>query len=237
MVLYARQDYAEKGLVNMGIISGINSFVDENDADPTQVNDNFSKITNEINGNLDNNNIAEGAGIEGTKLINVIADALSDDLLSTIQEMIYPLGSLYFNADDNTNPGTLLGFGTWEAYAKGRVPVGIDSDDDNFDTAGETGGEKTHTLTNNELPLHKHSGTTSSGGNHNHSITLYYGGSGSQGPTRDALGPRTNPSGGTIATSSSGAHTHSFTTNAYGGGSAHNNLQPYVVVYIWRRTA
>ena len=59
----------------------------------------------------------------------------------------YPVGSIYMNCSNATNPGTLLGFGTWATFGAGRVLVGIDSSDTDFDGAEETGGSKTHTLT------------------------------------------------------------------------------------------
>ena len=62
-------------------------------------------------------------------------------------ETIYPVGSIYINAGVATNPGTLLGFGTWSAFGTGRTIVGVDSSDTDFDAVRETGGSKTHTLT------------------------------------------------------------------------------------------
>ena len=67
-------------------------------------------------------------------------------------ETIYPVGSIYINAGVATNPGTLLGFGTWTAFGTGRTIVGVDSSDTDFDAVRETGGSKTHTLTIAELP-------------------------------------------------------------------------------------
>ena len=64
----------------------------------------------------------------------------------------YPVGSIYINASVATNPATLLGFGTWAAFGAGRVMVGLDAGQTEFDTAEETGGAKTHTLTTGELP-------------------------------------------------------------------------------------
>ena len=61
--------------------------------------------------------------------------------------LLYPVGSIYSNVAVATNPATLLGFGTWTAFGAGRVMVGLDGDDEDFDTVGETGGAKTHTLT------------------------------------------------------------------------------------------
>ena len=70
----------------------------------------------------------------------------------------YPVGSIYMNCSNATNPGTLLGFGTWSSFGAGRVLIGLDSSDTDFDSAEETGGAKTdsHTLTIAELPSHTH---------------------------------------------------------------------------------
>ena len=122
-------------------------------------------------------------------------------------ESLYPVGSIYMNATSSTNPGTLIGFGTWVAFGAGRVPVGIDSTDTDFDTAEETGGAKTHTLTVDEIPAHTHSVPNS----------------GSQNNSFD--------SGTTVGNDVTG------TSGSTGGGQAHNNLQPYIVVYMWKRTA
>ena len=69
---------------------------------------------------------------------------------------VYPVGSIYINATNANNPSSLLGFGTWVAFGAGRVPVGIDATQSEFDTAEEVGGAKTHTLTTSELPSHTH---------------------------------------------------------------------------------
>lgn len=122
-------------------------------------------------------------------------------------ESLYPVGSIYMNATSSTNPGTLIGFGTWVAFGAGRVPVGIDSTDTDFDTVEETGGAKTHTLTVDEIPAHTHSVPNS----------------GSQNNSFD--------SGTTVGNDVTG------TSGSTGGGQAHNNLQPYIVVYMWKRTA
>ena len=131
---------------------------------------------------------------------------------ATTLQAVYPVGSIYINAAVATNPGTLLGFGTWAAFGAGRVIVGLNAADSDFDTAQETGGSKTHTLTTAELPSHTHTVSIPSSEN---------GGSSND----HALFPDGTSSGET------------FTSGATGGGSAHNNVQPYVVVYMWRRTA
>ena len=127
----------------------------------------------------------------------------------------YPVGSIYINATNATNPGTLLGFGTWVAFATGRMLVAFDSSDGDYDTAEETGGSKTHTLTENQLPSHRHQvGSNDSG-------TGTGGAAGNMELVRDAgdgNGPAVNSS---------------FT----GSGQAHTIVQPYIVVYMWKRTA
>ena len=127
----------------------------------------------------------------------------------------YPVGSIYMNCSNATNPGTLLGFGTWAAFGEGRVLIGIDSTDTDFDTAEETGGSKTHTLTEAQLPSHRHQvGSNDSG-------TGTGGAAGNMELVRDA------------GTGNGPAVNSSFT----GSGQAHTIVQPYIVVYMWKRTA
>ena len=109
-------------------------------------------------------------GTDSTK-INLDVDDSNDLVLNLtggdkglrlhVLETIYPVGSIYTNAGVATNPGTLLGFGTWTAFGAGRVIVGVDSTDTDFDTVRETGGSKTdsHALTIAELPSHTHETT------------------------------------------------------------------------------
>ena len=124
--------------------------------------------------------------------------------------LLYPVGSIYSNAAVATNPGTLLGFGTWTAFGAGRVMVGLDAGGDtDFDTVEETGGAKTHTLTISEMPAHTHT-------------YLEDYATGTYGPN---------------ATGIVKDGTRSKNTGSTGGDTAHNNLQPYIVVYMWKRTA
>ena len=135
----------------------------------------------------------------------------SAGLLTSIQA-IYPVGSIYINAAVTTNPATLLGFGTWVAFGAGKVIVGFDASDNDFDSLQETGGSKTHTLSTAELPSHTHNvvidSSQNGGSSHDH-----------------CLFPDGSSSGETL------------TSAATGGGGAHNNVQPYIVAYMWRRTA
>ena len=121
----------------------------------------------------------------------------------------YPVGSLYFNSANNANPASLLGFGTWAAYGAGRMLLGVGSDGNgNSYTAGQTGGESTHLLTTAEMP------------SHNHSI--------------DAVSQVVQPNANvntTVKVPGAG------TSGNAGGGQAHNNMPPYIALYIWTRTA
>lgn len=120
----------------------------------------------------------------------------------------YPVGAVYISVDF-TPPSTLFG-GTWERFGKGRTLVSLDSEDTDFDTAEETIGAKTHTLDITEIPSHTH--------------TI----SGLQNP----LGT------GSSGSPDNGASSYpTVTTNATGGDGAHNNIQPSIVVYMWKRTA
>ena len=175
-----------------------------------------------------NASVASGAAIDAAKIADGSVSSAEfqhlDGVTSAIQTQIdtkttlaavYPVGSIYINATNSTNPGTLLGFGTWTAFGAGRVPVGIDSSDTDFDTAEETGGAKTVSLSTSQLPSHTHSisYTESGPGGANINATFFAG----------------------IENNTAGALSH--TTGSTGSGSAHNNVQPYIVVYMWKRTA
>ena len=83
--------------------------------------------------------------------------------VSAACESVYPVGHIYISTV-STNPGTLLGCGTWAAWGEGRVIVGLDSGDSDFNTSEETGGSKTHTLTIDEIPAHTHTYDAPTGG-------------------------------------------------------------------------
>jgi hypothetical protein len=148
--------------------------------------------------------------ITATGVLSVGSGTVGGNTIATLAN-IYPVGSIYMNASDSTNPATLLGFGTWVAFGAGRVPVGIDSTQTEFDTAEETGGAKTHTLTISEMPSH----------NHNQPAGI--------------LPP---PNANDLDITGGNARTlgDNVSTDNTGGGNAHNNLQPYIVVYMWKRT-
>ncbi|WP_251389799.1 DUF859 family phage minor structural protein [Mediterraneibacter agrestimuris] len=174
--------------------------------------------------------------------VRVYGKLLKDYIQSFIKTM-YPVGSIYMSVNA-TNPSAYFG-GTWVAWGAGRVPVGINTADGNFNTVEKTGGAATVTLTTAQMPAHTHtftgsSATTSSKGAHTHKVGRDGdGASGSSTYTVHSAG--VSGAGGTSPTGSAGAHTHTVTAQgsnaSTGGGGAHNNLQPYIVCYMWKRTA
>lgn len=173
--------------------------------------------------------------------------------LNDVIDALYPVGALY-TSTLSTNPGTLLGRGTWAAFGAGRVMVGRDAGDADFDTAEETGGAKTVTLTEAQIPSHTHTQNshnhTQDSHNHTqnahtHPQTAQTSASGGQsGPVTDTSSNtpanQTNATGSTTATNQAATATNqaaTATNQNTGGGGSHPNVQPYIVVYMWKRTA
>lgn len=145
-------------------------------------------------------------------------------------DLIYPVGSIYMSIN-NTDPSTLFG-GTWEQI-EDRFLLSASSNH----PVGTTGGSETVTLSINEIPSHTHSGTTAGAGAHSH---ILGGNTSSVASGSSYARPRGYSSGNTETTydtNVAGAHTHTFTTNGVGGNQAHNNMPPYIAVYMWKRTA
>lgn len=156
---------------------------------------------------------------------------------------LHPVGSIYINATNATNPGTLLGFGTWTAFGAGRVPVGFDSTNVLFDTAEETGGTTDATLLS-----HTHTATVTDPG-HNHKSwnaivdsgynpgANWYGVDATD--TRTAEyddywgGSVSNPAALT-STRVAGVTVANSTTGTSGTNA---NYQPYITVYMWKRVS
>jgi len=146
----------------------------------------------------------------------------STAFVQTALQAAYPVGSVYISTLA-TNPNTLLGFGTWTAFGAGKVLVGQDTGDASFDTLEETGGSKDAIVVS-----HTHSITDPG---HSHTVGTY---------DDTNTGP-----GGTISNNSNSPSTNINTTlvttgisiQSTGSSGTNANLQPYVVVKMWKRTA
>jgi hypothetical protein len=139
----------------------------------------------------------------------------------------YPIGSIYINAGVSTNPATLLGFGTWTAFGDGRVLVGLDSTDALFDTLEETGGSKTATLVS-----HTHTATVTDSG-HLHTYTKPQG---TDTVSGGGITIQTN-SGAATANTSTAVTGISVANSTEGSSGTNANVQPFIVVKMWKRTA
>jgi len=171
----------------------------------TAISSKIDKVAGE-NGEIAN--FTSSGGLESTGLT-----------LTQLYGAIYPVGSIYSNAAVSTNPATLLGFGTWSAFGAGRVMVGLDASNTNFDAVEETGGsadavvvEHNHDITD---PGHVHTSTQRSNQN------------------GDGGGTNWLASGSTAT----GSATTDITINSAGVSGTDKNLQPYITVYMWKRTA
>ena len=148
--------------------------------------------------------------------LNTDIDNLKSDVgtlqsdISTLQSMIYPVGSIYTSVN-STNPSTFFG-GTWERFGNGKVLIGVDEEDTSFSTVEKTGGEKTHKLTVSEMPSHSHTLT---------------------------INDHVDYTGGGAFRTYKGDTSANYTKDIHstGGSQAHNNLQPYITVYMWKRVA
>lgn len=162
-------------------------------------------------------NILDGATVDTTTL-NLLSDLKSGAGIVNIFDTIYPTGSIYMSTA-SANPSTLFPNTTWSVFGEGKVLVGYNVNDSDF-SAGNTGGSKTHTLTVDEMPEHTHKENTVPERNDmfvDDSLTV------------------TVPS--TRSSDVDAGRTIGTTTFSTGGSQAHNNLQPYVTVYMWTRTA
>lgn len=153
-------------------------------------------------------------GNKTTSDLGISYDDLTDKpVIPTLQSflnILYPVGTIYTSVS-NANPGLTMG-GTWTLFGAGKTLVGVDTTDTDFNASEKTGGEKTHTLTIDEMPSHNHNKLklrwgTASGAN------AVYGSNGTgNGSDRDS-------------------------ESYEGGGLPHNNMPPYITVYFWKRVS
>jgi len=167
--------------------------------------------------------------LTGTPLAPTAASGTNTTQIATtafvrgeIADRVYPVGAIFTTVTayaDSAAVVTAIGGTTWVAFGAGKVLVGLDSGDTDFDTVAETGGAKTsttgsHTLTTAEIPAHTHDTNINAG----------------------------NSSDGDPNIASGGGDTGNITTSSTGGGGGHTHgstptVQPYIVVYFWKRTA
>lgn len=167
---------------------------------------------------------AYNSSFSGSQIDNAVS------AIQTLKSEIFPVNSIYITTT-NTNPSTFLG-GTWVAFGQGRTLIGVGTGTDSNTTQqafveNTTGGEYTHTLTEAELPeidtgiLSWHGGEH---GTHVYNITGKW------------YGSKVNNMYQTTG-QSSGAYSYQNTGIRFGSGNAHSNIQPYITVYFWKRTA
>jgi hypothetical protein len=150
-------------------------------------------------------------------------DVATTAFVQAALQALHPVGSIYINATNSANPSTYFGFGTWVAFGAGRVPVGFNASDPLFDTAEETGGSKdaiavshTHTITD---PGHLHTYTRAF--------------------DKQTVVPLGSPNAADVGfvTDNTSTATTGITVNSAGSSGTNANLQPYITVYMWKRTA
>ena len=168
-----------------------------------------------------------GKGLSSNDFTNAYKTIL-DSLTTTINNAIlesdkkkYPIGHEIYTKN-SANPSTYMGFGTWELTSVGRMQVGVDVNDTDFNVAGKTGGSKTHTLTVQELVPHKHKSMTLGIGNGGYKLDGSKAGSGEVGTETNYIGETT---------------TVSLDETKTAQAQAFSIMPPYVAVYIWERTA
>lgn len=142
----------------------------------------------------------------------------ADSQIKINVDLVHPVGSLYFSTDP-TNPSQIFG-GTWIAWGAGRVPVGVDTSQTEFNTVEKTGGEKTHKLIIDEMPRHRVPFAQNFGT-----------------PAQSDSDYNTDEYKTLAATKNAGYLNRTGQTAYVGGDQPHNNLQPYITCYIWKRTA
>jgi hypothetical protein len=157
----------------------------------------------------------------GTNTTQVATTAYVTTAVAAVDlSAVYPVGAIFTTVTAYANSAAVvavIGGTTWVSFAAGKMIMGVDTGDTDFDTVEETGGAKTHTLTTAEMPSH----------NHNWAAGEYSGGNDYG---TNLLGANNTYASGTGAS-------QSMTTSSTGSGSSHSIMNPYITVYMWKRTA
>lgn len=190
---------------------------------------------------------ADGQTYETLKFRLDGMDAVVKAVQESLLDLMHPVGSIYITTSE-IPPENILG-GKWEPYAQGRTLVGVNEQVEKYNTAGNTGGEETVKLTVDQIPSHGHnvyvnsSGSCSiaKSGGHMHKFKVLRNQTKTDG-ARDVIHPDGSGSQWNSVITENGAHTHTvpnhkhtLTQSNAGGGQAHNNMQPYITVYMWVR--
>lgn len=147
-----------------------------------------------------------------------------------VGSLAWPVGSVFISVV-STDPSVLLGFGTWSAFGAGRVLVGLNSGDTDFDTAEETGGSKTQA----DHTGHGAHGDHDAHSNHRHTAAV---GAGAQaGSSFNAWQQDTSPQSSELVDSGTTARTHTAHANNAAISAHGTNMPPYIVVYMWKRVS
>jgi microcystin-dependent protein len=147
----------------------------------------------------------------------------------------WPVGSIFMSVTP-TSPAISLGGGTWQRWGVGRVPVSLDTSQEEFNVVEKTGGEKKHTLTAAELPPHTHSVAA-----HTHNIPVQYAedtdtsGTGSDNTKYRVTDVNGAGLGGGSAATGITNNGGGGSTGSVGSGTPHNVMQPYITCYMWKR--
>lgn len=201
----------------------------------TEINDELNAIQTAVNtkANINSPTLTgaptsptASAGASSTQIATTafVTTALTNynTVVDTLLQALYPVGTIYTNATDGTNPATLVGFGTWSAFGTGRVLVAIDSGNTLMDAAEETGGSA-------DAVVIAHNHTLTDPG-HIHSVS----GTRNYNSTDDRNGSEATRLGAQVDTDSA---TTGITLASAGVAGTDLNYQPFITVYYWKRTA
>jgi microcystin-dependent protein len=156
-------------------------------------------------------------------------------VLKMLDKLIPPVGSIYMSTS-SVNPSTVYPGTVWVTWGSGKVPIGVDVSQTEFNSVEKTGGKKTHTLTYSEIP------------DHNHIVMPHHGkvdkGSGDEVcDNKSSIALRCGPSNDYPSVVTLAQARANYNSNydvpeglSYPGDAPHNNLQPYVTCYMWKRT-
>ena len=154
--------------------------------------------------------------------------------VKTALGLVYPVGAIFTTTTayaDSAAVVTAIGGTTWVVFGAGKVLVGVDSSDADFDTIEETGGTKTHTLTAAQLPDHNHTYAKLIGQGSGSGVNF----AGSS--TGLAYTWKKTDDETVTATTNHSLDTSDIAAGTYPAGGSHPIVQPYITVYMWKRTA